>query len=260
MEYEQMTADQIKIAKLEQALTEVMAELGAARALNEKLSTLIDNLNKKLEEKEMPVKMESNKRIRLEIPSASEDGNESLAEEEPLADSQSEEASSMDEDETHVQVDKTDDFPPLPPPQPVVQLPPPPKPTTKLNKELNSTSADNSMVNVDRKTKPEVITAVTQWTTKYCRSFNMVQDNGLLKLCQLMITVEGKYGPQVDVEELLLYSTIVSRKIDKYYNRSYEVNAQKNSISKDGFAITTDLWIDNFVKMSYSSVKMHAWI
>ncbi|CAD7091635.1 unnamed protein product [Hermetia illucens] len=120
MEYEQMTADQIKIAKLEQALTEVMAELRAARALSEKLSALIDNLNKKLEEKEMPVKTENNKWIRLEIPSASEDGNESPAEEEPLADSQSEEASSMDEDETDVQDDKTDDFPPLSPPKPVV--------------------------------------------------------------------------------------------------------------------------------------------
>ncbi|CAD7087835.1 unnamed protein product [Hermetia illucens] len=127
MEYEQ-----IKIAKLEHALTEVMAELRAARALNEKLSALIDNLNKKLEEKEMPVKTENNKRIRLEIPSASEDGNESPAEEEPLADSQSEEASSMDEDEMDVQDDKTDDFPPLPPPKPVVQLPPPPKPITKV--------------------------------------------------------------------------------------------------------------------------------
>ncbi|CAD7087298.1 unnamed protein product [Hermetia illucens] len=130
-EYEQMTADQIKIAKLEHTLTEVMAELRAARALNEKLSALIDNLKKRLEEKEMPVKTENNKRIRLEIPSASEDDNESPAEEEPFADSHSEEASSIDEDETDVQDDKTDDFPPLPPPKPVVQLPPPPKPTTK---------------------------------------------------------------------------------------------------------------------------------
>lgn len=113
------------------------------------------------------------------------------------------------------------------------------------------------MVNLDRKTKAE---AVTQWTIKNCRSFKMVQDDGLLKLCRLLITIEDKYGPPVDVEKLLLHSTIVSRNIDKYYNRSYEVKGQKNSISKDGFAITTDLWIGNFVKMSYLSMKMHAWI
>ncbi|CAD7091576.1 unnamed protein product [Hermetia illucens] len=129
MECEKMTADQIKIAKLEQALTEVMAELRAARLLNEQLSALIDNLNKKLEQKETPVITENNKRIRLEIPSASEDGNDSPAEEELFEDSQSEEASSMDEGEIEVIEDKTDDntddFPPLPPPK----LPPPPKPT-----------------------------------------------------------------------------------------------------------------------------------
>ncbi|CAD7091571.1 unnamed protein product [Hermetia illucens] len=118
MEYEQMTADQIKIAKLEQALTE------------------------KLEQKEMPAKTENNKRIRLETPSASEDGKESPAEEEPYADSQSEEASTMDEDETDVQDNRTDDFPPLPPPKPVVQLPQPPKPTThKKLEQKNETLA-----------------------------------------------------------------------------------------------------------------------
>ncbi|CAD7079668.1 unnamed protein product [Hermetia illucens] len=82
MKYEQMTPDQIKIAKLEQTLIEVMTELRAARALNEKLSALIDNLNKRLEKKENPVKTENNKRIRLESPSTSEDGNDSPAEEE----------------------------------------------------------------------------------------------------------------------------------------------------------------------------------
>ncbi|CAD7092397.1 unnamed protein product [Hermetia illucens] len=145
MEYEQMTPDQIKIAKLEQTLIEVMSELRAARALNEKLSALIDNLNKSLEEKEKPVKTEYNKRIRLESPSTRGDGNDSPAEEEPLADSQSEEESSMDGDEVEVLDEKTDDFPPLPTPKPVVQLPPPPKPTTKVQvlKQLLGISIQN---------------------------------------------------------------------------------------------------------------------
>ncbi|CAD7085863.1 unnamed protein product [Hermetia illucens] len=157
----ELTPDQIKIAKLEQTLIEVMSELRAARALNEKLSALIDNLNKRLEEKEKPAKTEYNKRIRLESPSTSGDDNDSPVEEEPLTDSQSEEESSMDEDEMEIPDektddktnDKTDDFPPLPTPKPVVQLPPPPKPTTKaqtlmLEQGCASESLDISPENI----------------------------------------------------------------------------------------------------------------
>lgn len=113
-------------------------------------------------------------------------------------------------------------------------------------------------VEVDEKTKKKGICILTEWVVENCRPFKMIGDSGLKKYASFLISVGAQYGENVMLESLIPHSTTLSRNVDKLYERYFnEVKLELNDIKPYGYGITTDMWTDNYLKMSYLAVTIH---
>lgn len=128
----------------------------------------------------------------------------------------------------------------------------------KCFKNLKATLENRPKVEVDHETKQQVVRTCTEWIIKNCRSFKMIEDDGLKKFAELMLSLGAKYGPNVDVHKLLPHPTTISRNIDKVYITIYDsIKSELGEISTSGYGLTSDLWSDSYLKISYLSLTIH---
>lgn len=85
-----------------------------------------------------------------------------------------------------------------------------------------------------------------------------MNDEGLFNLAQFVLNTGHTHGQNVDVRSLLPHLSTVARNVSKLYDDQRVLLKEKIAeIKKNGFAITCDLWTDNFLKTSYLGATIH---
>ena len=121
-----------------------------------------------------------------------------------------------------------------------------------------NTPLEEPEVIVSSETKAQIFDAATEWTTKNCRPFSIIQDSGLRKLFELFVRVGAEYGRTVNIDSIIPHPSTLSRKVSELYQT--ESNKTKDEISNAkglGYCISSDVWTDNFLKQSYVSCTIH---
>ncbi|XP_073822587.1 uncharacterized protein [Musca autumnalis] len=123
----------------------------------------------------------------------------------------------------------------------------------KKDKESN-----NIKVQPDYELKKMCLQLVVQWVVGNCRPFNIVNDDGLHNLVEFILQTGHSYGKNIDFMKLLPHSTTVSRNIAILYQTQHVILKEELlSIKDNGFAITCDLWKDDFLKRTYIGATAH---
>ncbi|KAH8321875.1 hypothetical protein KR067_007114, partial [Drosophila pandora] len=124
---------------------------------------------------------------------------------------------------------------------------------------LNASKFHNAaLVEVNKATKDEGLSIVTEWVLKNCRPLNIIDDSGIKQFSSFLINVGAKYGANVDVNKLLPHPTTVSRNIKSIYLTHFgPIKTEIEKYKAFGYAITSDIWTDNFLKTAYLSCTVH---
>lgn len=122
----------------------------------------------------------------------------------------------------------------------------------------NTRKRSHPEVDADVESKKMCIKFATEWTIKNGRSFNIIADSGLKNMAQFFISVGAKFGENINVESLLPHPTTISRNIGALYEFNFnEIKKEKVDGTKFGYGITSDIWTDDFYKISYISLTIH---
>lgn len=125
-----------------------------------------------------------------------------------------------------------------------------------IDSTINDTKI--SKVEVDAATKKKTIQILTEWSIENCRPFKIVADSGFEKVGKHLVSVGARYGPNVDLNDLLPHPTTISRNIGKVYKNYFEkIKSEIAQIKSVGFGLTSDLWTDDFLKKTYISLTVH---
>ena len=98
------------------------------------------------------------------------------------------------------------------------------------------------------KLKSDVVNAVVQYVSQDMRPYTTIAGKGFFKLANALIQTGNKYG-NMKAEDIIPHPTTIS----KYTNivcakKEKELRDILRKISKQGDAITTDIWTDDFKK------------
>lgn len=106
--------------------------------------------------------------------------------------------------------------------------------------------------------KKKAVGVFTKWSVENCRPFKISTDSGFRNVAEFLIEIGSKYGPNVDIESLVPHPTTISRNIDSLYTCHFnELKSEIESVKDLGFALTTDLWSDSYLKKSFLSLTIH---
>lgn len=113
-------------------------------------------------------------------------------------------------------------------------------------------------IEVNQETKEEGISVVTEWVVKNCRPLKIIDDSGIKKFASFLINVGATYGGNVDVNKLLPHPTTLSRNISTIYSSHFgPIKSEIQTYKAFGYAITSDIWTDDYLKASYLSCTVH---
>lgn len=128
--------------------------------------------------------------------------------------------------------------------------------TNKINTFFN---AEKRAIAADD--RAQIKLASVKFVTKDLRPYEAVVGEGLNNLLWLMWNLGAKYGSvsKEQIHELIPSPQTVSRHVDKVAKtiKSDLTLALQNSISTNGLSITTDVWKDNFKRISYLCMTAH---
>ena len=100
--------------------------------------------------------------------------------------------------------------------------------------------------------------AFTKWVIKNCRPYKILDDAGLRNVAEILIKIGANYGSKVDVEHLLPHPTTIARSVKSLYEKNFEeVKTEVLTAASNGFALTTDLWTDNYLRKSFLALTFH---
>jgi hypothetical protein len=126
-----------------------------------------------------------------------------------------------------------------------------------LNKQPTITSfLEKKMVPVIAK---EITTKkIMEFVCKDLRPFEIITGSGFREFAQEMINIGSVHG-RISIDDLLPHPTTVSRNVIKAAESIKSSLAGKltNVFQKTGGAFTTDLWTDDYNKISYISLTVH---
>lgn len=110
---------------------------------------------------------------------------------------------------------------------------------------------------VTKKTKTEAISKATMWIVEDCRPFTTIEGSGFKKLAEHLIEIGNKCG-NINVNDVLPHSTTISRNVSKIKcNLMNSLTPDFEIMNSQGFAVTTDLWTDNFIRKTYITITSH---
>ncbi|XP_037940279.1 uncharacterized protein LOC119673117 [Teleopsis dalmanni] len=117
---------------------------------------------------------------------------------------------------------------------------------------------DKAKCDVDYDTKKKASRIVTAWAVHNCRSFKIIEDNGLKKFTKFMISIGARYGDNIDLDKLLPSPVMIFKNINNLYNNCSEnIKTELHEINDSGYALTSDICTDNHLKVTYVSITMH---
>lgn len=119
---------------------------------------------------------------------------------------------------------------------------------------LHNSSRNIEYIEVNTETKKQCVQVVSEWVVKNCRSFKIVEDSGLKKFARFLLNVGAKFGPNIDVNNLLPHPTTLSRNIKDLYEVHFvNIRSELSNYKRFGYSITSDIWTDNYLRASYVS-------
>lgn len=113
------------------------------------------------------------------------------------------------------------------------------------------------MKEINEETKRRSTCILTEWVVGNLRPFKIIQDSGLKKFASFLISVGAEYGEYVNFEPLFPHPATLSRNLGKLYDKVFNKIKAELSEVKFGYAITTDMWTDNYYQMSYVAITIH---
>lgn len=106
--------------------------------------------------------------------------------------------------------------------------------------------------------KETMTSACVRWCAKNMRPYDVVSDDGFLKLADHLIAAGARYG-NISAKDLLPHPTTVSRKVAEMASTLRE--EMKPSITaavkEARCAMTIDMWTDDYKKISYLTATAH---
>ena len=107
-------------------------------------------------------------------------------------------------------------------------------------------------------TKEGMTKLLTEWVVRNCRPYNIVADAGLLNVAEFLLSVGAQFGPDIDANSLLPHPSTIYRNVSELYAIHFDKLKMVLSEAKEaGFAITSDIWTDNYLKSSFICVTAH---
>ncbi|KAH7953041.1 hypothetical protein HPB49_004004 [Dermacentor silvarum] len=106
--------------------------------------------------------------------------------------------------------------------------------------------------------KGNLTTACVKWCAKDMRSFDVVCDDGFLKVADELIAIGAKYG-SITARTVIPHPTTVSRRVSEVANELREaVMPEIQSAMKEGrCSMTLDMWTDDYKKVAYITATEH---
>ncbi|KAH9366339.1 hypothetical protein HPB48_006209 [Haemaphysalis longicornis] len=139
--------------------------------------------------------------------------------------------------------------------------------TSHLNRHKCKTAGNTTAITsffAEKKTqvsssvKDNVTTACVKWCAKDMRPFDVVCDDGFIKVADELIAIGAKYG-SVSAKTVIPHPTTVSRRISEVANELREaLMPEIQSAMKDGrCSMTLDMWTDDYKKVAYITATVH---
>lgn len=117
---------------------------------------------------------------------------------------------------------------------------------------------DINEVDVDLETKKKCTKAMAEWTVLNCRPFSISDDAGFKNIARFFISVGATFGKNVNVDTLLPHPTTISRNINKIYEFHFnEIKAEILKTKANSYGLTSDVWTDNYIHLSFLSITIH---
>lgn len=117
---------------------------------------------------------------------------------------------------------------------------------------LKKTRSDNAVELPDYE-KKKITSPVASWCIENCVLYSIVDGKGLEKLLVETLRVGATYGAAVDVRKMLPHRTTVSNNIVNLFRK--HIPNIKSELAKITYgAVTTDLWSDQYKKLTYISL------
>lgn len=106
--------------------------------------------------------------------------------------------------------------------------------------------------------KQNVTTACVRWCAKDMRPFDVVCDEGFLKLADELISIGARHGI-IAAKYVLPHPTTLSRKVAEVAEELREAikPAVRQAIEEGRCAFTVDMWTDDYKKVAYITATAH---
>lgn len=128
------------------------------------------------------------------------------------------------------------------------------EPSSSIDQYFNKKPKTNIPQNVIKDCQQKCV----QFCSQDIRPMDIVAGSGFKNLANYLISVGSKYG-EVSAENLLPHPTTVQRNMLKITDikREVVIDHVRSFIEEELVAATTDMWTDNYKKMSYISLTLH---
>lgn len=117
---------------------------------------------------------------------------------------------------------------------------------------------ENDLIEPNQEAKKACTDVLTEWILGDIRPFSLVKDNGLKAYSKLMLSLGNKFGTSLNIDSLLPHPTTIHRNVDNSYSTHFaKLKSEISSLPEIGYALTCDLWTENFSKISYLALTLH---
>ncbi|KAI8128875.1 Transposable element Hobo transposase [Lucilia cuprina] len=98
----------------------------------------------------------------------------------------------------------------------------------------------------------------TKWLIRYCRSYGLIQDDGLKAVFQEFIAIGAKFGSNINVERFLPSATNIASNVSELYEECLSrVKAEIALVKENGLGLAIDSWTEVFSKKTYMALTIH---
>ena len=125
---------------------------------------------------------------------------------------------------------------------------------SKRNEKIEGTNFSQADVG---KMKTEIADVVVKYVCQDLRPFSCVEDSGFLHLANALIQIGAQHG-NVSAETILSHPTTISKRLSEVAeSKRNELKLCLEEKTKQGIAVTVDIWTDDFKRRPYLGMSVH---
>lgn len=117
---------------------------------------------------------------------------------------------------------------------------------------------DSQLIEPNNDAKKACTEIMTEWVVGDIRPYSLVKDRGLKSYSKLLLSLGSKFGANLNVDSLLPHPTTLYRNVENSYATHFaKLKCDISAIRNVGYALTCDLWSENYSKISYLALTVH---